>query len=734
MNRREPEFKTELRRAGFAGLFMALILIPYSFALAALIFNGPLQPFVVPGSGLLIIGTIVTCLIFGLASSYRGVLAGPQEIPAAALGTMSAAVAASMANVPVEATFTTMITLLALTSVLTGLVFLGLGLSRLSYLLRFIPYPVSAGCFAGFGWILCVAAFSMTSSLSLDWQTLPRLFESNVIWKWIPGFAYGIVLFLVMRRRNSIAILIWSFLLLTGVFHLVLFVFDVSIVTARAENLLWSGVGANSDLWSAFSLYDLGLVDWGVVGDQVPAVTVVVLLMVLCLLLNTNIMEVASAEEIDLDREFRVAGVSSIVTGAGGSPPGAHFPVLSVTSQRLGAGTRWTGIFTAAWLCLVYILGSTFLELIPVSLTGGLILFFGIDLLNSWLIKVRRRVSRLEYAVILLMALVIIVFGFVEGVIFGLLASFGPLFIYLVRLDPVVTVETGANRRSSKVRSVPDRGILLLHNERIKIVKLCGYMYFVINYRLMNHLKKLLGQAPPGSFIVLDCTEVEWFDASAINVLSMFLKTNEVKVVFASPPLALKTSLVHDFPDQVRERVWFDNTLDHALERCEDMILKSEVQKLDVSSVDDRSDLLKRVGDDLEEHLVRQIRFENLIEQLNPWLERCEYGTGSQLAGPDCVHDGMELVVSGRISVNDTTGSRLFQYGPGNVVEPAAAFEPRNSSFSVFAEEPCVTMKLTPASRRILDAEMPDLSRRLYRYVLTDDPHSVSSLSSQNGE
>ena len=657
-------------------------------------------------------------------------LAGPHEIAAAAFATMSAAVGASMVSAPAEAAFMTMVTLLILTSVVTGLIFFGIGISRLSYMLRFIPYPVAAGCFAGFGWILCVAALSMMSSMSLEWQALPRLFDGDVIWKWIPGIAFGVVLLVVTRRGNAIPILIWSFLILTGVFHLVLYAFGISIDTAKSANLLWSGGGVTSGLWPVFGWDDFSLVDWNVVGDQIPAVMVVALLMVLCLLLNSNIMEVASGEEINLDREFRVAGAAGIMAGAGGSPPGIHFPVLTSTSQKLGADTPWTGILTSLWLGMTLIFGSAVLELIPISLTGGLLFFIGVDLLNNWLLKVRQRVSGMEHGVIILMALSIVVFGFVEGVGIGMLASLCPLALHLVRLEPVVAVEAGTDHRSARVRSVPDRGILLVHAERIKIVRLCGYMYFVINYRLMNHLKDLMGQSPAPTFIVLDCTAVEWFDASAINVLNMFLNTtgsSGVRVVFAAPPARLASSLAYDLPDALRSRVWFEKNLDHALERCEDTIIASEIRKHDVASEDDRTDLLNLVGDEMEDHLDRQIRFENLVEQLTPWLKRCEYDTGDMLAGPRNLHDGMQLVVSGRVSVYDAMGVRLRQYGPGNVVEPRAAFELLRPSSKAVAEEPCVTMKLTPGQRRGLESDVPGLSRDLYGYMLTDDAWTASN-------
>ncbi len=264
----------------------------------------------------------------------------------------------------------------------------------------------------------------------------------------------------------------------------------------------------------------------------------------------------------------------------------------------------------------------------------------------------------------------------------------------------------------------------------LHLVWLCGYMYFVFNYRLMYQLEKLVGQSPAPAFIVLDCTEVEWFDVSAVNTLCMFLHTTGpigVQVVFTAPPAQLQSGLVYDLPGALRSRIWFEKNLDLALELCEDTVIASEIRQRDDSSDDERTDLLKLVGDELEDHLDRQIRFEHLVEHLVPWLEKCVYDAGDVLAVSRNLHDGMQLIVSGRISVYDAMGVRLCQYGPGNVVEPRAAFELRRPSSKAVAEEPCVTMKLTPGRRRGLESEMPDLSRDLYGYMLTDDVKAAHS-------
>ena len=203
----------KIARAIVAAWVMAALTVPYSFAVSGLIFNGPLVPYVAAGAGLMMFGSSVLCLLSAWTSSYRGVIANPQDIPAAVLGTVAASVAASMSMVPAQAAFVTVVALLILSSVITGLMFLAIGHLRLAELFRVIPYPLTGGFFAGTGWVITLASFSMTSGMTLDWQTLPGFLDTEILWKWAPGAGYGLALFFVMRRWGSFATLLWSIVL-----------------------------------------------------------------------------------------------------------------------------------------------------------------------------------------------------------------------------------------------------------------------------------------------------------------------------------------------------------------------------------------------------------------------------------------------------------------------------------------------------------------------------------------
>ncbi|MCY4450650.1 MAG: SulP family inorganic anion transporter [Immundisolibacterales bacterium] len=714
----------KLVRAVAVGWLMGAVIVIHCIALSAVVFSGPMLPFAVQGAGMMLFGGLVFCLLIGVTSSFPGMLAVPQEVPATVIGTLGAAVVGSTAGGPDASSFMTMAAMLVLSGLLTGVAFLAIGKFRLSYLFRFIPYPVAGGFFAGAGWVLSVAALSVMSGMVLDWQTLPRMFEPAAMSKWGPGAAYGLALAFVMRRRANLVVMIGSLLIVSALYHAGLAFFDLSVEDARAQGFLLSGM-PEVGLWPAFGPGDLGRVDWNVVAGQIPALLTVTLVTLLCLLVTVNGLEVATGVEVDLDREFRAAGLAGVCAGAGGSAPGCHSFALTLPCRMFGADTPWVGVVVAFVLGVSLFFGNGILTLLPMPIIGGLLLFIGISLLDNWLVKVRERLHWTDYGVIVLIAVTVAVFGFIEGVGAGMLATLTLFAIRLSRVDVVEEEFTGREQQSTKLRSVPDRVMLLDRGELLRAYRLRGYIFFGTAHPLIARLKQPLREHPPPACILLDFAAVSGCDFSAVNALCQFVQSADlagVRAVFSAAPGSFEEGLRRNLPAQVWRRLRFETDLDHGLERCEDMIVTAAASGLSEPSNRQRGRLLDRVTEDLGRRLAGLAQFEELLEELEPWLEPREYEAGEALAVRGEVQDGLQLVVFGQAVVHDADGARLFQCGPGDVVESWAAFSEHVAAATVIAREPCRTMLLTSAARELLESDDNALTLRLLAFLVSRRP------------
>lgn len=706
----------------FVGWLMGAVVVIHCFALSAIVFSGPLLPFAAQGAGMMLFGGIAFCLLAALTSGYNGVLAVPQEVPATVLGVIGAGVVATMVGAPGEAHFMTVTMLLVVSGLITGVLFLMIGHFRLSNLFRFIPYPVAGGFFAGTGWVLSLAALSVMAGVNLQWETLPRIFDADMVWRWGPGAAYALVLAVIMRRMNSITVVMVSLVAAAGLYHLGLSLLDIPVADARARGLLLSGM-PEGGLWPAFGLKDLEYVDWGVVAGQVPNLLSVTAVTLLCLLVYLNGLELATGVEVDLDREFRVAGIAGMAAAAGGSATGCHAFVYTLPCRLLGADTPWTGIVVAGVLCLTLFFGSGLLELIPTSMIGGLLLFIGLDLLENWIIRVRKRLHWTEYGLVVLICVTIAVFGFIEGVSVGMLAT---LALFAARLSRIGVVEeefTGRDRHSTKIRSVPERTILWDRGERLRAYRLRGYIFFGSAHLLVDRLKEPLGSDVPPTCVLLDFAAVSTCDFSAVNQLCQFVRLADsagAVVVVSTAPKQIERRLRDNLPAEIGVR--FETDFDHGLERCEDVIVAAADQDLVDAGESLRQRLFDRTAHDMERYLEAHARFEDLLDRLEPWLEPREYEEGGALAVRGKVQDGLQFLVSGQASVHGADGARLYQYAPGDVIESWAAISRHRASATTIALSPCRTMLLTPAARELLMSNDYDLTLRLFSFLVDRPP------------
>ena len=706
------EFRADLRSgkavpALSAGFTSGLGLLVAQVAFGSFIFSGPLASYSSQGVGLVLFGNFATCLVFALASSYRGVIAGLS--PALVL---VMALIGSWIDAEGDALFVSAAVALIISAVVTGVCCLMIGHFGLANLMRFIPYPVAGGFVAGIGGAVCLAAMSLMGA-ELKWWLIPALIEPPILWKWSPGAVYGVALYLSMKRWGSPLILSVSVALAVAAYHLALAGLGISGDEARAEGLLLKST-AEGSLWPALLPADLMQVEWTLIAGQIPHILTLILVAFICVVMNFAGLELAANQELDWDREFRVTGVASVVAGLGGGTVATIVVPASLRSKLLGASTRLTGLVAALVIGGALFLGDGMLEFVPAPLVGGILIFTGLGLLDQGLVASCKRLPWSEYGIIMLIFFTIMSFGLIEGVAVGMLATLVFFTVRLSRVDLIESRFTARERASNRARPVPDRAILLEEGERVHAYRLRGYIFFGSVCPLADHLRQSLSDASRPTCLMLDFSAVSGFDFSAVNVLCRFLQTANaagVRVVLGGLSGGLRTGIEHNLPPSVYDALLVEQNVDDALERCENIVIES--WNADMAD-ERRASLLDHAADDLERYLERQIEFEDLIEELRSYLNPHEYSAGETIAGPGAPQKDLQLLLSGRASGYDSAGTRLFQFGPGDAIWPEGAPD----QTSVVADESCQTMVLTSFTRGWLEENEEGLVLKLYRYLL----------------
>ena len=183
-----------------SGALIALLNISVAVSVAALLFAQTDQRLMVPGIAILLIGTLVTGLGGTLFSGYKAVVCSPRNglIPVFAVIVSSIYVSfGSEYSISVQATI---IVAIMVTTTFAGLFLLLLGRLKLGNLVRYIPYPVTGGFFAGIGYIFIQGGLTVASGrdANLDAITDPQFIQLVT-----PAVALALCLIIAKMFRDS---------------------------------------------------------------------------------------------------------------------------------------------------------------------------------------------------------------------------------------------------------------------------------------------------------------------------------------------------------------------------------------------------------------------------------------------------------------------------------------------------------------------------------------------------
>lgn len=707
------------------GAILGVLVIIFQISFSAIVFSGPLAPLAIRGVGLLLFGALVTVVITGLTSNYKGIISFPMEVTISVLAIIGAGVAASIDGPVDQRHLVTMAVIMGMTSLIAAAAYLSIGKFHLTNYLRFIPFPVAAGILAATGWILIRGSLAVMTGDVASWDTIVQSVEPETLVKWGPGVVYGVLIFFASRKWGHFLVLPIALALGIVLYHLALLGLGISITEAREEGLLFSLGGAQSGvLWPPFQLSELGLIEWSVVFSQMPIILAAAFITLIAALVYTNALELSSGVELDMNREFRAMGIASVAAGLGGSAPGHHVPPLSTMSLVGGAYTRLTPIIAALVVAFAIFLSGAALEIMPMTLLGSLVFFVGFRNMYTWLYAVRRMLPYVDYGIILLIVAIIAVAGFIPGIAAGLVVTVVIFAFRFSRVEVVDAPVTGEHIQSKKRRPILHRAILADQSSLIQGYHLKGYLFFGSAYPMVDRLNLALDSNPVPRCVIVDFESVTGFDVSAGSALHRFARNARVRgtrVVVTSMARPFRAMLLRGLPMADRHNIHFEEDFDYGLEWCEDLVIESWDRRS--KQHQEPSNVLVDVSKEEAERLSdQQAKFTELAERLAPRAEAVEFKKGQMMVEIGSHPPGVQLLVSGLATAHDGLDHhRLREYGPGSVLTVPAAFGDYESKEEIQAEEGCRVLVLTREVRESLESEDPDLAMRLYSYLLSQD-------------
>jgi SulP family sulfate permease len=342
-----------------------------AISFAALVFGGGyLADFIADGISLYLGAAALTLAILAWRSGSRGVVGGLQPAAAAVLAIVAATIAVTAFG-SIERAFLTVVAATLVVTILCGVAFLVLGVTRSGNLLRFLPVPVVGGFLAGTGWLLLKSGIYVSSDESPYLTPIGDLFHGELLKLWLPAFVFGLILLVATRLVKSPLVIPVVLAIGVVLFAIGMVVTGSSIASARSGHWLLLGPFDSFETWQPWTLRALTGADWSAVLGQWAGVVTAVFVAVIPILFNISGTEVVLHRDLDTNEELRNAGALNVISGALGGIPGYHALSLTALAERMNVDARVAGLIAAMVPLAVVVFGASVIELIRAHDASG---------------------------------------------------------------------------------------------------------------------------------------------------------------------------------------------------------------------------------------------------------------------------------------------------------------------------------------------------------------------------
>ena len=488
----------------FAGSICSILSIAFGLSYAALIFSGPLAPWLAYGIAVTFLSTAVSAFVVALRSSLPFAIAGPDTSTSAVTAGLAASlvgrlIASGAGSHLLEPTLIVM----AIGSALAGILLCGLGIARAGRVIRFVPYPVIGGFLGATGWLTVAGAIKvMTDRLSPS-RTSMRYFgilniEKNSGRRSGGGGSFSCADPVPEPPRITGA---------TSCFRRR--VLPRAYARGRATS---HGGNRRLDVPTAGCGHPhaaMGLPR----ACQFPLARVAVAHRRLAGRHVRDCDQHVAQHDRHRSRDparsrsrprSQYARVANLLSAALGGYVSCVSLSRSTLNYAAGATGRLAEVAMAAIMVAMLLVNPSFLAYVPKFVLGGLLLYLGVDLLYRWLVVSRTRLSIVEYASLVAIVLIIVKWDFIAGVFIGVVIGCATFALNAGRVNAIKFSFDGTAYRSSLDRGPSELALLAAHGRELRGMSLQSYLFFGTANRLYQHVKELLASNSDCRFLVFD--------------------------------------------------------------------------------------------------------------------------------------------------------------------------------------------------------------------------------------
>ena len=699
-----------------SGILIGLMTSILSISFAVLVFGTAIPEALSLGIGMALFSNLILHLGAVFTSSGEGIVTHTQSLPPPIQAAMMASVMAMLPlSISAESRANIAVFTMMFSAIFTGATLFAFGKLKFGKLVRFLPFPVISGFLAAIGLALLIGGISTMTSRNVTLNTLSSFFSIDLIIKWFPGVLLAVALQVISTHwKNAMA-----FPVILGTSILLFFSlsasFGINVSALMAGNWLL-GPFENVQLWHLPSYTQISSIDWDFLSHHLGIIATIPLVCFIGGLLMLSAIELTTGTETDANFELETMGVSNFISGIlGGGFIGYPSTTFTVMQFNLGATTRLAGILSAIITVLVLIVGAYFLGFIPRFVIGGLLIFFGYQFLHHWVIKAIQQSPSSDLYIIAAIIATSHWFGFVQSVIFGVLAAV-VFFLYKYSQTNVIRyITSGASHQSRTTRNVVHNDWLQKNGERIVVFGLQGYIFFGSAHNFQEEVMASTADDRQDriDYVILDFRHVTGIDTSVLQgfqkLHTQLIRKNITLIFTELSPKHEEIMRKIGFIEKDTEGIELFTSFDKALEWCENQLLVA-------------SDLPTYKSPSLSSSLTGYIKDKEKVKIMMEYLKRIELSPGTKIIQQNMVAYDLFFVESGRLSAylerENQSPIRLQTVVDDTMVGEIGFYLGQLRTATVIADKPSIVYRLSSDSLAKMEKDHPAVAIELHRYIV----------------
>jgi len=570
----------------WGGLASMLVALPAAVAFGVTVYSAISPQYAVFGALAGILGAAALGLIAPTFGGTDRLISAPCA-PAAAVLSAFAIELVRQGTPPAS-----IVLLLSVLGILTGLIQILISFLGLGRLIRYIPYPVVSGYLSGVGLIIIGSQIPrfVGAASDISWWNASISPETWDFRSLIVGGTTVLAALLAPRLTQAVPSTILG-ILAGGLAYFGLANSDASMMTLTDNRLVLGTLGASGEGYIQALTgrwYQLGELKLSEVAALFGSALTLAALLSIDTLKTCVVIDQMTRTRHAPNRELFAQGLANITASAIGGIPGAGTMGASMVNLSSGAKTRISGIIEGVLVLVAALALNTFIAWIPVATLAGILIVVGLRMIDlEPLHFLESRATVFDFAVVAVVIACAVSIGLIAASAAGVALSI-LLFVREQVGGSVVRHKTFVNQRSSTwYRPEEEMRLIAQKGDTAIIFELQGSLFFGTTYELYSVLETELKTR---DYIILDLRRVQSVDITAAHMLNQvrdMLRERNVPLLISNVREQLPSgqNLIEFFTQtgliDNSNTVRVFKTIEAAIEWVEDELVRDIIQNAD---------------------------------------------------------------------------------------------------------------------------------------------------------